>query len=79
MASSSSSSSGGAYIPEGVNLTKAKVKRKKNSDWSWEEEMLMYDITQKGDLKKKRLVEKESMTEEMKALQKQKQMDELSF
>merc|ERR1712045_348879 len=44
---------------------------------SWEEEMLMYDITQKGDLKKKRLVEKESMTEEMKALQKQKQMDEL--
>merc|ERR1712223_1251922 len=77
MASSSSSSSGGAYIPEGVNLTKAKVKRKKNSDWSWEEEMLMYDITQKGDLKKKRLVEKESMTEEMKALQKQKQMDEL--
>ena len=69
-------STSGAYIPEGVNLTKAKVKRKKNNDWSWEDEMLLYDISHKDTLKKKRLVEKESMTEEMKALKKQKEMEE---
>ena len=70
-------STSGAYVPEGVNLTKAKVKRKKNNDWSWEDEMLLYDISHKDTLKKKRLVEKESMTEEMKALKKQKEMDML--
>merc|ERR1712223_590341 len=77
MASSSSSSSGGAYIPEGVNLTKAKVKRKKNSDWSWEDEMLMYDVTNKDTLKKRRLVEKEQMTEEMKRIKREKEMEAL--
>ena len=47
-----------AYIPEGVNLSRAKVKRK-NNDWSWEDEMLMYDVTKNAEAKKKRLVEKE--------------------
>ena len=70
-------SSSGAYIPEGVNLTKAKVKRKKNNDWSWEDEALMYDITHKQELKKKRLVEKESMTEEMKKLKKEAEINSL--
>lgn len=70
------SSSSGAYIPEGVNLTKAKVKRK-NSDWSWEDEMLMYDVTNKDTMKKRRLIEKEQMTDEMKRLKKQKEMEAL--
>ena len=71
------SASSGAYIPEGVNLTKAKVKRKKNSDWSWEDEMLMYDVTNKDTLKKRRLVEKEQMTEEMKRIKREKEMEAL--
>ena len=70
------SGSSGAYIPDGVNMNKAKVKRK-NSDWSWEDEMLMYDVTKNDARKKQRLVEKESMTDEMKRLKKQKEMDAL--
>lgn len=73
----SSSSNPGAYIPEGVNMTKAKVKRKKNNDWSWEDEMLMYDVTNKDTMKKRRLVEKESMTDEMKRIKKEKEMEAL--
>ena len=37
----------------------------------------MYDITHKQELKKKRLVEKESMTEEMKKLKKEAEMNTL--
>lgn len=70
-------SGSGAYIPEGVNLTKAKVKRKANSDWSWEDEMLLYDITRKDSIKKKRLLEKEQMTDEMRKLKKDKEMEAL--
>ncbi len=73
MAGSSSS----AYIPDGVNMTKAKVKRKANSEWSWEDEMLMYDITKKDSQKKKRLVEKESITDEMRRIKKEKEMEAL--
>ena len=65
-----------AYVPDEVNMSKAKVKRK-NSNWSWEDEMLMYDVTHKGLFKQQKLIEKESMTEEMKALNKKKEMDML--
>jgi hypothetical protein len=83
MASTSSSGGAGggagpgAYIPDGVNLTKAKVKKHKNSDWSWEDEMLMYDVSHRDTLKKRRRVEKEEMTEEMKKIKKDKQMETL--
>ena len=65
-----------AFIPNDINMSKAKVKRK-STNWSWEDEMLMYDVTQKSLFKKKKLQEKESMTEEMKALIKKKELDML--
>ena len=52
------SGSSGAYIPDGVNMSKARVKRR-NNDWSWDDEMLMYDVTKNETMKKKRLTEKE--------------------
>ena len=42
-----------AYVPDDVNMNKAKVKRK-NNDWSWEDEMLMYEVTKKASFKKAR-------------------------
>ena len=57
MASSSGSSR--AYVPDSVNMTKAKVKKKKNSDWSWEDEMLMYDVVHRDTAKRKRTDAKE--------------------
>ena len=65
-----------AFIPDDINMSKAKVKRK-STNWSWEDEMLMYDVTQKSVFKQKKLQEKESMTEEMKALIKKKELDML--
>lgn len=58
-------------------MTKAKVKKRKNSDWSWEDEMLMYDVSHREAGKKKKRLEKEEMTEEMKRLQKEKEMETL--
>ena len=52
------SGSSGAYIPDGVNMSRARVKRR-NNDWSWDDEMLMYDVTKNETMKKKRLTEKE--------------------
>jgi len=78
MASGSGGFSGGnrAYIPDDVNMSKAKVKRK-NNDWSWEDEMLMYEVSKKESFKKQKLNEKEEMTQEMKDLKKKKEMDML--
>ena len=68
MASGSGFSGGNrAYIPDNVNMSKAKVKRK-NNDWSWEDEMLMYEVSSKEKFKAQKLQEKEDMTEEMKEL-----------
>ena len=69
-----SGSSSGAYIPEGVNLTRAKVKRKNNSDWSWDDEMQLYDVTKKEALKKQRLKEKDEITDEMRRLKSEAKM-----
>jgi len=70
MASGSGYSGGNrAYIPDDVNMSRAKVKRK-NNDWSWEDEMLMYEVSKKESFKKQKLQEKEEMTDEMKALKK---------
>jgi len=69
MASTSGNGGGGAggnstaYVPDHVNMTKAKVKRKKNSDWSWEDEMLMYDVVNRDTVKKKRVNEREERKE----------------
>ena len=77
MASGSGYSGGNrAYIPDDVNMSRAKVKRK-NNDWSWEDEMLMYEVSKKESFKKQKLQEKEEMTDEMKALKKKKEMDML--
>ena len=72
----SGSTNGAGPLPPGVNMTKAKVKRKKN-DWSWEDEMLMYDVTQRDAAKKKRRLEKEEGTDETKKLKKQKEDEQL--
>ena len=72
----SGSTNGAGPLPPGVNMTKAKVKRKKN-DWSWEDEMLMYDVTQRDAAKKKRRMEKEEGSDETKKLKKQKEDEQL--
>ena len=72
----SGSTNGAGPLPPGVNMTKAKVKRTKN-DWSWEDEMLMYDVTQRDAAKKKRRLEKEDGTDEIKKLKKQKEDEQL--
>ena len=55
MASGSGYSGGNrAYIPDDVNMSRAKVKRK-NNDWSWEDEMLMYEVSKKESFKKQKL------------------------
>merc|ERR1712110_99102 len=69
-------SSGAGPLPPGVNMKKAKVKRNKN-DWSWEDEMLMYDVTQRDTAKKKRRLEKEESPDESKKLKKQKEKNSL--
>jgi hypothetical protein len=52
---------------------KGKAKRKaNNSDWSWEDEMLMYDVTQRDAHKKKKRLENDSITDEMRALKREK-------
>jgi hypothetical protein len=51
------------------------VRKKKNADWSWEEEMLMYDVNQRDASRKKVRREKEEMTQEMKDLKKQKELE----
>jgi len=70
-------SSGAGPLPPGVNMKKAKVKRNKN-DWSWEDEMLMYDVTQRDTAKKKRRLEKEESPDESKKLKKQKEEEQLN-
>ena len=72
----SGTSGGAGPLPAGVNLKKAKVKRNKG-DWSWEDEMLMYDVSQRDTAKKKRRREKEEITDEVKRLQKQKEQEQL--
>ncbi len=59
----------------GSSGKKKAVKRK--SDWSWEDEMLMYDISQRDAKKKKRILEKEEMTDEMRRIKKEKEMERL--
>jgi len=59
----SSSGSGRAYVPDHVNLDKAKVKKRRNNDWSWEDEMLMYDCVHRDTAKRKRVDAKEEHRE----------------
>jgi hypothetical protein len=54
------STNGAAPLPPNVNLTKAKVLKKKH-DWSWEDEMLMYDVSHRDFVKKRRLDNKEEL------------------
>ncbi len=56
MASSSGSSASAATA--GPSKKKSAVKRKAN-DWTWEDEMLMYDISQRDTKKKRRKLQKE--------------------
>ena len=72
------STSGAAPLPPNINLTKAKVLKKKH-DWSWEDEMLMYDISHRDFVKKRRLDNKEELKEEMKKIKKEKEMEILSL
>lgn len=65
---------GAAPLPAKVNLTKAAVKRSK-SDWTWEDEMLMYDISNRDTLKKRRLDKKDELKEEKKRLEKEKKLE----
>ena len=58
--SSSARANGAAPLPPNVNLTKAKVLKKKH-DWSWEDEMLMYDVSHRDFIKKRRLDNKEEI------------------
>ena len=44
-------------------LIKLQVKKKRNQDWSWEDEMLMYDTDQRDTAKRKRIDEKEEHRE----------------
>ena len=50
----SGSRDGAAPLPANINLTKAKIVKKKH-DWSWEDEMLMYDVSHRDSAKKRRL------------------------
>ena len=50
-------STSSSSLPPGVNMTKAKVKKKKH-DWTWEDEVLMYDVSQRDAAKKKKLCNK---------------------
>lgn len=63
-------------IPSHVNTTKSKVKKMK-SDWSWEDEMLMYDVSHRESASKRLKREKDEMTEEMKRIKKEKEMEVL--
>ena len=54
------STNGAAPLPPNLNLTKAKVLKKKH-DWSWEDEMLMYDVSHRDFVKKRRLDNKEEL------------------
>ena len=77
MASTSTgSTSGAAPLPPNINLTKAKAIKKKN-DWSWEDEMLMYDVSHRDAAKKRRLGNKDEHKEEMKKLKKEKELEML--
>lgn len=70
------STSGRSNLPEGVNIKKAKI-RKKNSDWSWEDKMLMYDVDQRDAERKKTRRERDEMSQEMKDLKKLKETEQL--
>ena len=72
------SSNGAAPLPSNINLTKAKVLKKKN-DWSWEDEMLMYDISQRDFAKKRRLDNKDELKMALKKLKKQREMELLTM
>jgi hypothetical protein len=73
---SGGSSNGAAPLPSNINLTKAKIVKKKH-DWSWEDEMLMYDVTQRDSAKKRRLGNKEEIKEELKKIKKEKELEML--
>ena len=75
---SAGSSSGAAPLPPNVNLTKAKVLKKKH-DWTWEDEMLMYDVSQRDFAKKRRLDNKDELKVELKKLKKEKEMELLTM
>ncbi len=50
---------------------------KRKSDWTWEDEMLMYDISQRDANKKRRVKEKEGVTEEMKRIRQEEEVKKL--
>jgi hypothetical protein len=72
------SSNGGARLPSNANLKKAKVLKKKQ-DWTWEDEMLMYDVSHRVFVKKRRLDNKEEIKQEMKKIKKEKEMEVLTM
>ncbi len=77
MSSAPSTSSG----PPSASSSKGKKKvPKRKPDWSWEDEMLMYDISQRDAKKKQRVLEKEEMsqmTQEMRRIKKEKEVEQL--
>ncbi len=46
-------------------------------DWTWEDEMLMYDVSQRDMAKKRLRLEKESLTQEMRRIKKEKELETL--
>ncbi|CAB4065577.1 unnamed protein product [Lepeophtheirus salmonis] len=46
-------------IPSHVNTKKARVRKSESSDWNWEDEMLMYDVSNRSSEVKKLRREKE--------------------
>jgi len=58
-------------LPAVPAMPKAKKRPRPTGEWTWDDEMLMYDVTSKEAQKRKRIMEKESMTEEAKRLKKE--------
>ena len=67
------------YSIRNIELTflPIQVRKKKNNDHSWEDEMLMYDVEQRDAERKKTRREKDEMSQEMKDLKKLKETEQL--
>lgn len=63
--------------PSKVDLKKLTKMKRPKGDWSWEDEMLMYDVNQRDTFKKKKRKEKEEKTDEEKQMEKEEKMRQL--
>ena len=72
LATATSSSSAAAAVASKFKR-KAGSSSASNPEWSWEDEMLMYDVSQRDAHKKRRRLEKDETTDEMRAIKKEQE------